>query len=272
MSCEVSPRSPMDSLFPDEDTPARRGDGTAGRAHAAADVRRVRRPGGAARARQAAARSDRARSAAVDHPLGPAGHRQDDAGAHHRRDDQGAVRVVQRRARGHQGNPRGDGRGRAAAALDRPPDHRLHRRDSPLQQGAAGRLSAPRRGRRHRPHRRDDRESVVRGQRRAALALEGVRPARAHDRRGDGDPRARAHRCRSAASAPQSPDGRARGAPRDRAVRQRRRPVGAEPARAERRRGAASSTAAGASTRRASSRRCSGGRCSTTRAAKSTTT
>ena len=48
---------------------------------------------------QAAARGDRARPAAVDHPVGPARHRQDDARAHHRRHDQGAVRLVQRRAR-----------------------------------------------------------------------------------------------------------------------------------------------------------------------------
>ena len=39
-----------------------------------------------------------------------------------------------------------------------------------------------RRGRRHRPHRRDDREPVVRGQRRAAVALEGVRAARPRPR------------------------------------------------------------------------------------------
>ena len=48
---------------------------------------------------QAAARGDRARPAAVDHPLGTAGHRQDDARADHRRADAGALRPVQRRAR-----------------------------------------------------------------------------------------------------------------------------------------------------------------------------
>ena len=69
-----------------------------------------------------------------------------------------------------------------AAAQDRrrrigPAHDRLRRRDPPLQQGAAGRLPAARRGRRHRPDRRDDRESVVRGQRGAAVALEGVRAA-----------------------------------------------------------------------------------------------
>ena len=86
------------------------------RADAAADVRRVRRPGGSARARQAAARGHRARSAAVDHPLGTARHRQDHAGAHHRGHDAARSFVVlQRRAGRHQGDPRGDGRGRAPA-------------------------------------------------------------------------------------------------------------------------------------------------------------
>src|ERR1700754_1394343 len=45
---------------------------------------------------------------------------------------------------GDQGNPRRDGRSRARPPLHRPPDHRLHRRDPPLQQGAAGRLSPAR--------------------------------------------------------------------------------------------------------------------------------
>ena len=78
----------VNSLFPDEAPPA--GDaarGAARRADAAAHLRRVRRPGRAARAGQAAARGHRARPAAVDHPLGAARHRQDHAGAHHRGHD-----------------------------------------------------------------------------------------------------------------------------------------------------------------------------------------
>ena len=71
-------------------TPAQRArpaDGAARRADAPADARRDRRPGGAPRARPAAARGDRARPAAVDHPLGAARHRQDHARARHRRAD-----------------------------------------------------------------------------------------------------------------------------------------------------------------------------------------
>ena len=59
-----------------------------------------------------------------------------------------------------------------------------------------------RRGRRHRPHRRDDGEPVVRGERRAPLAIQGLRAARSDDRGGCGDPSARAYRHASAAWAP----------------------------------------------------------------------
>ena len=158
-----------------------RTDGAAGRAHASAHVRRVRRPAGSARAGHAAARGHRARPAAVHHPLGTARHRQDHPRADHRRYDARAFRRVQRRAGRHQGNPRGDGRRRTPAPRDRPAHDRVHRRDPPLQQGPAGRVSAPRRGRRHRPGRRDDRESLVRDQRGAAVALEGLRHARPDD-------------------------------------------------------------------------------------------
>ena len=56
-----------------------------------------------------------------------------------------------------------------------PPHDPVRGRDPPLQQGAAGRLPAPRREGRHRPRRRHHREPVVRGQRRAALALPRLR-------------------------------------------------------------------------------------------------
>ena len=93
--------------------------------------RRRRSPSACARARStrssarrqllgagpAAARGDRARRAAVDHPLGTAGHRQDDARAGHRRRAPRAEFVaVQRRARRHQGDQGGDGRRRARGA------------------------------------------------------------------------------------------------------------------------------------------------------------
>ena len=82
---------------------------------------------------------------------------------------------VQRRPRRHQGHQGGDGSRGGTATHDRAPHDRLRRRDSPLQQGAAGRLPSACRGRRHRPHRRNHREPVVRGERGAAVALEGVR-------------------------------------------------------------------------------------------------
>ncbi len=49
----------------------------------------------------------------------------------------------------------------------------VHRRDPPLQQGPARRPPAGRRGRHGHPDRRDDREPLVRGQRRAAVAVPG---------------------------------------------------------------------------------------------------
>ena len=183
----------MSSLFDDEDDDRRGGSSdppsrpqprnAAGRTHAPAHARRDRRAGRHPRAGQTAARGDRARPAAIDHPLGTSRHRQDDARARHRRGDARALRPVQRRARGHQGDQGGHGRGPGSAPAHGPADDRLRRRDPSLQQGAAGRLPSPRRGRRHRPDRRDDGESVVRGERGAAVALEGVRAEGAAQRR-----------------------------------------------------------------------------------------
>ena len=111
-----------------------------------------------------------------------------------------------------------------AAPPTGPPHDRLHRRDPPLQQGAAGRVPAARRSRRHRAHRRDDREPVVRGQRGAAVAVEGLRAAAARRptrssailRRALADRRARPRRASRSTS---TDDALAR----DRALRERRR-------------------------------------------------
>ena len=103
---------------------------------------------------------------------------------------------------GHQGDPRGDGRGGAARRRHGPAHDPVHRRDPSLQQGAAGRLPAARRSRRHRADRRDHREPVVRGELGAAVALEGLRAEGArHRRQVVDDPAARARRSRSAGSA-----------------------------------------------------------------------
>ena len=58
----------------------------------------------------------------------------------------------------------------------------VHRRDPPLQQEPAGRGAAARRERHGHADRRDDREPVVRGQRRAAVAGARVHAARARRR------------------------------------------------------------------------------------------
>ena len=114
---------------------------------------------------------------------GPPGTRQDDARAAHRELHRSRVRPVLRghrrraaRARDHRG-------GGGAARDERARHHSLRRRDPPPQPRAAGCVSPARRARHHHAHRRDDRESVVRDQRRAAVAHARVRAARAHRRR-----------------------------------------------------------------------------------------
>ena len=78
----------------------------------------------------------------------------------------------------YQGNQGSDGGGGTVAAADEPADDRVRRRDPSLQQVAAGCVSSSRRGRRHRADRRDDRESLLRGECRAAVAIQGLHPAR----------------------------------------------------------------------------------------------
>ncbi len=70
-------------------------------------------------------------------------------------------------------------------------DDPLHRRDPPLQQGAAGLGPARRRGRARHAHRGDHREPVLRGELGAALTLHGDRADRALGGRARRDPRAR---------------------------------------------------------------------------------
>ncbi len=142
------------------------------------------------------------------------------------------VRRVQRRAVGDQGSQGRDGGGRTAPPHDRQAHDRLRRRDSPLQQGAAGRVPAARRKRRHRADRRHDREPVVRGERRVAVAIEGVRAEAARRRRDRRDPAHGPDRRRARARPRESGGGRRRAAG-DRAVRERRRALGAEPAAAD---------------------------------------
>ena len=171
------------------------------RAHAARNLRRVRRPAGHPRARQAAARGDRARSPSLDHPVGASRHRQNNAREIDCEGHTRAIRRFQRCARGHQGNQGGHGGRRALAAADESPDDRLRRRDPQVQQIPAGCVPSAGRGRRHRPHRRDDGEPVVRSERCAPVALEGLHAARLEGRRDRRHPRSRACTTRNAALA-----------------------------------------------------------------------
>src|SRR5437016_2838514 len=168
-----------------------------GRSHATALDRRDRGPGAPARPRPRAARGARARRAALDDPLGPAGLRQDHAGladgARHGR----ALRRVLGRAVGREGDPSGRGRGRDRARAPPATHDPLRRRDPPLQPRAAGRVPAARREGHPRADRRHHREPVVRGERRAPVALPRVRAAPARRARGDRDPPPRAGRSRA---------------------------------------------------------------------------
>ena len=84
---------------------------------------------------------------------------------------------------GRQGHSRRGRARRGDARAIGPPHDPVRRRSAPLQQGAAGRVSAVRRAGPGHVHRRDDREPVVRGQRRAAVARAGLRARGAVGRR-----------------------------------------------------------------------------------------
>ena len=136
-------------------------------------------PGARARAGAAPAPRDRGRPSAVAHPLGAAGQRQNDAGPRHRRRDPRALRrpsapcragvadlrkaVEEARARRRAGQ-------RTILFIDE--IHRFNKaqQDAILPYVEDGHGDADR---------RDDREPVVRGQQRAAVALAGGAPASA---------------------------------------------------------------------------------------------
>ena len=133
------------------------------------------------------------------------------------------------RRRGARGDRAGD-----RAEARRPGDDLLPRRDPPLQQGPAGRAAARGRGGPRHADRGDDREPLLRGQLRAALAGAGLRAAGAGLRRPRGADAARAgaRRRRGHRRA-------RRGHHVPRRARRRRRPDGAERARAGGHHGAA---------------------------------
>ena len=198
-------------------------------APAAVVARRSRRSAARPRARVGAATGDRGRPPAVDDPLRPAGDGEDDDRADRRRADRCRVRgdlgglgPCRRRARR-------DRPGARPARRERPQDDPLHRRDPSLQQGAAGLGAARRRGRPGHADRRDHGEPVLRGERRAALALHRDRADRALGRGARRDPRARSGDARGrgltrGAATPRRARGRRRAGGRSRCSSSRRRP------------------------------------------------
>ena len=159
--------------------------GAARRAAAADDARRGFRSGAPDRAGRGAEPAARGAVAGLDDLLGAARQRQD----HGRAADRG---LAQRRLRPGLGHPyrrrriEEDLRGRAHAPVTRTGHPPVRRRDPSLQPRAAGFLSAGDGGRLDHVDRRDDRESVVRAQRLAAVAGARARlsSARARGARG----------------------------------------------------------------------------------------
>ena len=149
----------------------------AGRAHAPAHARGVCRAAGAARPGQTAARGHRARRPRLDDSVGTAGLRQDHAGAPDRAAHAFRIRAAFSAVLSGIHEIK-DVMAAAEHTRRRAAHHRLRRRSASLQQGAAGRFSAARGSRKHHLHRRDHRESFLRGDRAAAFAHARLRLCR----------------------------------------------------------------------------------------------
>ena len=189
-----------------------------------ATARRVRRPAARARRPFGAPAGDRGGPPRLGDLLRASGDGEDDAGP-----DRG--RTHGRRVRGAVGGLGVGGRRPGDAhPCARPPGREraahdpLSRRDPPVQQGAAGRAPAGRRGGADHVDRLDDGEPLFRGELGAAQPGPGLRPRAAVGRGARGDRRAWRGRARGRGA------GGARGA--DRAPRRRGRPDRAERARA----------------------------------------
>ncbi len=157
------------------------------------------RPVPLAGAGKAAAATHRSGPASVADSFRAAGRGEDVAGGGDRAADGGTFRAAQRRG-GHGGRfAARAGRGGDADEGERQTHGAVHRRDPSLQQGAAGRASARRRGRLGAADWRDDAQPVVLRQRPARLALADF-PARTAEQRGAfAAPRLRADRSRTRA-------------------------------------------------------------------------
>lgn len=161
-----------------------------GRTPASPYARRLRRAGAPRGQKRRLPQVFRDGKRPLVHPLGSPGRGQDDAGQDRRLAARAPLLHPLGRDVGRQGGARGDRVGAQAALLRPAGALPVHRRDSPLQQVAAG-LAARRRraGGRH-PDRRHDREPLVRGDLAAVEPLSGLHPqaARGQGPRGAAPP------------------------------------------------------------------------------------
>ena len=164
----------------------------AGRAAAPEDDRRSHRAIASAGPGQAAAPGVRIRQAAFDDPVGAAGRRQDHAGAADGVGFDAEFVPLSAVLSGVKDIREAIAQARTHAAAARPPHHTVRGRSASLQQVAAGCVPAVRRTGTGHLHRRDHRESVVRSERRAAVARAGVCAAAAVAKRTGAIVRARA--------------------------------------------------------------------------------
>ena len=184
---------------------ARAPDGAAPAANSAPIARRARRSTARARRGLRAPARDRGRSPTLDDPLRPTRCRQDHARAHRGRDHRRSVRGALRRFGARRRRPGRAPAGTRPARSQCDPDDPVSRRDPPLQQGPAGCAPTRRRERPADADRRDDREPVLRGQRRPALTLRRGRAGASIGRRDRVRRRSRGCRARHRASPPTSP-------------------------------------------------------------------
>ncbi len=163
-------------------------------ADASANTRGICRSTSHSRRRQTSLARHQSRPTQLHHSLRPAGHWKNLPGTGHRQRHQEQIRTAQRRRVKCCRHPPRDRHCRQSTGQCRPEDHPIHRRNSSIQQSAAGCIAA-RRGKRHRAaHRRDHAQSILLCQLAARFAFADFPTQGADARRHQGLDEARSRR------------------------------------------------------------------------------